>query len=86
MFGRSISDLLKSSKLGKVIVGMDPTGHYWLSLARWLLDKEIEAVLVNPHVRRLVIAKICAGKFVGVIFKKINVQSRRKATQRNEPA
>lgn len=28
---------------------MEPTGHYWLSLARWLLDQGIEAVLVNPH-------------------------------------
>jgi transposase len=28
---------------------MEPTGHYWLSLARWLSGQEIEAVLVNPH-------------------------------------
>lgn len=28
---------------------MEPTGHYWLSLARWLSVKGIEAVLVNPH-------------------------------------
>jgi transposase len=26
-------------KLSKVIVGMEPTGHYWFSLARWLSDK-----------------------------------------------
>jgi transposase len=32
-----------------MIVGMEPTGHYWLSLAFWLKDKEVEAVLVNPH-------------------------------------
>lgn len=28
---------------------MEPIGHYWLSLARWLSAKGIEAVLVNPH-------------------------------------
>lgn len=49
LFGRWIQDLLKSYKLSKVIVGMEPTGHYWLSLARWLSGKGIEAVLVNPH-------------------------------------
>lgn len=48
-FRRWIQDLLKSYQLSKVIVGMEPTGHYWLSLARWLQDNGIEAVLVNPH-------------------------------------
>ncbi|MGO4699413.1 transposase [Paenibacillus sp. 2TAB26] len=28
---------------------MEPTGHYWFSLARWHSSKGIEAVLVNPH-------------------------------------
>lgn len=46
---RWIRDLLVSYKLDKMIVGMEPTGHYWLGLAYWLKDKEIEAVLVNPH-------------------------------------
>ncbi len=49
LFSRWIQDLLKSYKLSKVIVGMEPTGHYWLCLARWLTNKGIEAVLVNPH-------------------------------------
>ncbi|RRJ62917.1 IS110 family transposase [Paenibacillus oralis] len=49
LFSRWIRDLLKSYKLSKVIVGMEPTGHYWLSLARWFSEQEIEAVLVNPH-------------------------------------
>jgi transposase len=46
---RWIRDLLASYNLNKMIVGMEPTGHYWLSLAHWLKDKKIEAVLVNPH-------------------------------------
>ncbi|WP_068505373.1 IS110 family transposase [Paenibacillus kribbensis] len=49
LFCRWTQDLLKLYKLNKIIVGMEPTGHYWLSLARWLSAKGIEAVLVNPH-------------------------------------
>ncbi|ETT55813.1 MULTISPECIES: IS110 family transposase [Paenibacillus] len=49
LFERWIQDLLKSYKLSSVIVGMEPTGHYWFSLARWLLDQGMEPVLVNPH-------------------------------------
>ncbi|CAG7659147.1 hypothetical protein PAECIP111802_07411 [Paenibacillus allorhizosphaerae] len=49
LFGRWIHDLLKSYKLSKVIVGMEPTGHYWLALAQWLQGKGIEAVRVNHH-------------------------------------
>jgi transposase len=49
LFCRWVQDLLKSYKLSEVIVGMEPTGHYWLSLARWLSSQGIEAVLVNPH-------------------------------------
>lgn len=48
-FDRWIGDLLASYKLSKKIVGMEPTGHYWLGLAFWLKDNEVEAVLVNPH-------------------------------------
>lgn len=49
LFARCIQDLLKSHKLSSVVVGMEPTGHYWFSLASWLLDQGIEPVLVNPH-------------------------------------
>ncbi|MDP1511868.1 IS110 family transposase [Paenibacillus sp. CMAA1739] len=49
LFSRWIQDLLKLYKLNKIIVGIEPTGHYWLSLARCHSAKGIEAVLVNPH-------------------------------------
>lgn len=49
LFDRWIKDLLKTYKLSNVIVGMEPTGHYWFSLARWIVAQGIEAVLVNPH-------------------------------------
>lgn len=28
---------------------MEPTGHYWINLSKWLYDQDIEAVTVNPH-------------------------------------
>ncbi|WP_066307750.1 IS110 family transposase [Bacillus sp. FJAT-29814] len=31
------------------IIGMEPTGHYWVNLSKWLYDQDIEAVTVNPH-------------------------------------
>jgi hypothetical protein len=43
-FNLWIQDLLKSHKLSKL-----STGHYWFSLARWLSNKGIQAVLVNPQ-------------------------------------
>ena len=33
----------------RVMVGMEPTGHYWFNLAAWLMNEGITVVLVNPH-------------------------------------
>lgn len=52
LFERWIQDLLKTYKLSSVMVGMEPTGHYWFSLARWLVAQDIEAVLVNKRTRK----------------------------------
>ncbi|MCQ6283036.1 transposase, partial [Bacillus sp. EB600] len=30
------------------IVGMEPTGHYWINLSKWLYEQDIEVVTVNP--------------------------------------
>jgi len=46
---RWVRNLLASYKLTTTIVGMEPTGHYWLGLAHYLKELLIEAVLVNPH-------------------------------------
>jgi transposase len=36
-----------------VYVGFEPTGHYWMNLASFLIDRSIPYVLVNPmHVNR----------------------------------
>ena len=33
----------------EVVIGMEPTGHYWLNLAHWLLEQKYEVVVVNPY-------------------------------------
>lgn len=37
----------------KILVGAEPTGHYWLGVASYLKEENIKLVLVNPfHVKR----------------------------------
>lgn len=49
-----ISRLQKEHEKSDVIIGAEPTGQYWLSLAYYLKTKEIKFVLVNPmHTKRL---------------------------------
>ncbi|MGG1575806.1 IS110 family transposase [Fictibacillus sp. NRS-1165] len=48
-----IRKLQKEYQLTDVIIGMEPTGHYWINLSTWLFEQEIEVVTVNPyHVKR----------------------------------
>lgn len=36
-----------------VIIGMEPTGHYWFNIANYLKAKDIKVVVVNPmHVKK----------------------------------
>lgn len=46
---RWIQSLQAAHNLNSAIIGMEPTGHYWLSVSRWLFKKQFEVVLVNPH-------------------------------------
>lgn len=44
----------KAAGAERIIVGCEPTGHYWFTLARYLKRKEIALVVVNPyHVKQL---------------------------------
>ncbi|KRE37314.1 IS110 family transposase [Paenibacillus sp. Soil522] len=45
---RWIEGLLRKNRLNSIIIGMEPTGHYWYNLANWLVDKGVHVVLVNP--------------------------------------
>ena len=52
-FLRWASELAAKQKKGSVMVGLEPTGHYWLTLAAYLQGSGIKMVLVNPyHVKR----------------------------------
>ena len=46
--------LIEEQQKEKLIVGMEPTGPYWINLARYLREKETVVVTVNPmHVKKI---------------------------------
>ncbi|MFM9282206.1 IS110 family RNA-guided transposase [Paenibacillus jiagnxiensis] len=45
---RWMRDVQDKHHLSSLIIGMEPTGHYWFNLANWLREQEITVVLVNP--------------------------------------
>ena len=48
-----LSELAAEQKKSSVMVGLEPTGHYWFTLAAYLQGSSIKLVLVNPyHVKR----------------------------------
>ena len=48
-----ISSLQSKYEKSDLIIGMEPTGHYWLPLAYWLKEQGIKVVVVNPaHVKQ----------------------------------
>ena len=45
-----IREICKKENFAKVVVGMEPTGHYWKAFANWLEKQDgITVVLVNPY-------------------------------------
>ena len=48
-FKEWILDLKDRHEKEKVVPGMEPTGHYWFNLGKFLQDNEMKPVLVNPH-------------------------------------
>ena len=44
-----IMELKEKHGMDKVIPGMEPTGHYWFNLGKFLQDEEMRPVHVNPH-------------------------------------
>lgn len=48
-----IERLKRQAEKECIVVGVEPTGHYWFSLASYLKEQSIKLVLVNPfHVKR----------------------------------
>ena len=44
-----IMELKEKHGMDKVIPGMEPTGHYWFNLGKFLQDNGMIPVHVNPH-------------------------------------
>ncbi len=44
-----IQELKQMKNLDTTIVGMEPTGHYWMNLSKWLVKQNIDVATVNPH-------------------------------------
>ncbi|MCO0601383.1 IS110 family transposase, partial [Peribacillus butanolivorans] len=44
-----IKELKRMKNLDTTIVGMEPTGHYWINLSKWLVKQNMDVVTVNPH-------------------------------------
>lgn len=52
-FYQRILSAMKEHEKTEVIVGIEPTGHYWLNLAYFLEERGIPLVMTNPmHVKR----------------------------------
>lgn len=45
----TIFELCKMEDFTNVVIGMEPTGHYWKPLANYLLKQGMIVVLVNPY-------------------------------------
>ncbi|QAU26909.1 IS110 family transposase [Heyndrickxia coagulans] len=53
LFYQRVLAAMKEHEKSEVIVGIEPTGHYWLNLAYFLEERGIPLVMVNPmHVKR----------------------------------
>lgn len=47
-------DMMSTHEKSKLMLGVEPTGHYWLNLAYYVRAKDIPIVVVNPmHVKRI---------------------------------
>lgn len=45
---RWVREAQAKHRLTSLLIGLEPTGHYWFNLANWLLHQGVEVVLVNP--------------------------------------
>ncbi|NLW23331.1 MAG: IS110 family transposase, partial [Tissierellia bacterium] len=46
-------DICMKNEKSKIVVGMEPTGHYWFNIGHFLSGENIKLVLVNPmHVKK----------------------------------
>lgn len=52
-FNQWIREVMSKHNLDNIIVGFEPTGHYWRNFAEYCRDNDLKYVMVNPfHVKR----------------------------------
>ena len=52
-FSKWTAEIKEKYQKEHVVVGMEPTGHYWFNIAHFFKDSQMRIVLVNPfHVKR----------------------------------
>ena len=42
-------ELAAKNEKTQIVLGLEPTGHYWFCLATWMISNEISVVQVNPY-------------------------------------
>ena len=49
-----------SARNGKtqIVLGLEPTGHYWFTIARWMINNGITVVQVNPYAVKFFISHL----------------------------
>lgn len=48
-FKSFVDDIAEKQGKDKIVPGMEPTGHYWFNLGKYLQDNDMMPVHVNPH-------------------------------------
>ena len=43
------TELAVQNEKHQIVLGLEPTGHYWFCLASWLIANGISVVQVNPY-------------------------------------
>lgn len=44
-----VLELAAKNKKKQIVLGLEPTGHYWFALAAWMISNGISVVQVNPY-------------------------------------
>lgn len=46
-----VLELIAKNEKKQIVLGLEPTGHYWFALAAWMISNGISVVQVNPETK-----------------------------------
>ena len=46
-----VLELTAKNEKKQIVLGLEPTGHYWFALAAWMISNGISVVQVNPETK-----------------------------------